>query len=69
MEEIVLKINGMHCTGCSQRLEKALKNTEGIEDATVDLESREANVSYNAENISLHDICDVVADVGFEVEE
>ena len=69
MEEITLKINGMHCTGCSQRLEKALKNTDGIEDAKVDLETREAKVSYDTEKISLDSICEVVVDIGFEVEE
>ena len=68
MEEIVLKINGMKCTGCSQRLENALKNTDGIESAFVDLETREAKVKYNKEEISFENICEAVADIGFEVE-
>ena len=68
MEEIVLKINGMKCSGCSQRLENALKNTDGIESASVDLETREAKVEYNKKEISFENICEVVADIGFEVE-
>ena len=68
MEDIVLKINGMHCTGCSQRLENALKNTDGIEHAEVYLETREAKIRYNANEISLNEICETVSDVGFEVE-
>ena len=47
MENIILKINGMKCTGCSQRVERALKNTDGIEYASVNLETREANITYN----------------------
>ena len=43
MENIILKINGMKCTGCSQRVEKALKNTDGVEEASVNLETREVN--------------------------
>ncbi len=68
MENIILKINGMKCTGCSQRVERALKNTEGIESASVNLETREANISYNKDEISYEDICNTIVDVGFEVE-
>lgn len=69
MKEINLKINGMKCTGCSQRLENALKNADGIEDASVDLDTREAKIKYNPDEISENDICEVVSDVGFEVED
>ena len=68
MENIILKINGMKCTGCSQRVEKALKNTDGITDASVNLETRKANISYNKNKISIDEICDTITDVGFEVE-
>lgn len=68
MENIVLKINGMKCTGCSQRVERALKNTDGIANASVNLETREANISYNKDQISYEDICNTIVDVGFEVE-
>ncbi len=69
MENIILKINGMKCTGCSQRVERALKNTDGIKDASVDLESKKANISYNEDEISVKQIREIITDVGFEVEE
>lgn len=69
MEKIVLKINGMKCTGCSQRVERALKNTDGIEDANVNLETREAKITYNKDEISYNQICETIVDTGFEVEE
>ena len=69
MEKIVLKINGMKCTGCSQRVERALKNTVGIEDANVNLETREAKITYNKDEISYNQICETIVDTGFEVEE
>ena len=68
MENIILKINGMKCTGCSQRVERALKNTDGIKDASVDLESKKANISYNEDEISVKQIREIITDVGFEVE-
>ena len=45
MKEIKLKIEGMHCTGCSSRLEKVLNNTDGVESATVSFEKKQAIVS------------------------
>ena len=69
MEKIVLKINGMKCTGCSQRVERALKNTDGIEDANVNLETREAKITYNKDKITYNQICETIVDTGFEVEE
>ena len=68
MENIILKIKGMKCTGSSQRVEKALKNTDGIENAKVDLDSREANIDFNKEMITVEEICETIEDVGFEVE-
>ena len=69
MENIKLKINGMKCTGCSQRVERALKNTDGIKDASVNLETREAKITYNKDEITYNQICETITDTGFEVEE
>ncbi len=41
MREIKLKIEGMHCAGCSNRLEKKiLNNVDGVESAKVSLEEK-----------------------------
>ena len=69
MENIILKINGMKCTGCSQRVERSLKNTDGIKDARVNLETREANITYNKDEITYEQICETIVDTGFKVEE
>ena len=68
MDCIILRINGMKCTGCSQRVEKALKNMDGIEDASVSLESRTAKITYNKDEISNQEIRKTILDLGFEVE-
>jgi len=68
MENIILKINGMKCTGCSQRVERALKNTDGIGSVSVNLETREANISYNKDLVTYDKICETIVDLGFEVE-
>ena len=47
MKEVKLNIEGMHCTGCSTRLEKVLNNVDGVEDAKVSLEEKKADIKYD----------------------
>ena len=44
MREIKLKIEGMHCAGCSNRLERILNNVDGVESAKVSLEEKAADI-------------------------
>ena len=56
MKEIKLKIEGMHCAGCSNRLEKILNNVDGVESAKVSLEEKSADIKYNEEEVELNTI-------------
>ena len=66
MKEIKLKIEGMHCAGCSNRLEKILNNVDGIESAKVSLEEKSADIKYNEEEVELNTIIEAVEDAGFK---
>jgi len=68
MKEIKLKIEGMHCAGCSNRLEKILNNVDGIESAKVSLEEKSADIKYNEEEVELNTILQEIEDVGFKGE-
>lgn len=68
MKEIKLKIEGMHCTGCSNRLEKVLNNTDGVEKATVSLEEKQAIITYNESQIDIEKIKQAIQDAGFRGE-
>ena len=68
MKEINLKIEGMHCTGCSTRLEKILNNLEGVETAKVSLEEKKATIKYDETKISLESIKEAIEDAGFKGE-
>lgn len=43
-EPIVIGVEGMTCGGCSSRLEKVLRNADGVESASVSLEGKRAEV-------------------------
>lgn len=68
MKEISLKIKGMHCTGCSTRLEKVLNNQEGVEKAEVSFEEGKAEIKYDENQIKLEEIKETIEDAGFEAE-
>lgn len=68
MREIKLKIEGMHCAGCSNRLEKILNNVDGVESAKVSLEEKSANIKYNEEEVELNTILQEIEDAGFKGE-
>lgn len=68
MENIELKIEGMHCTGCSARLQKVLFNLDGVSNAEVSFEKGMANIEFNKEIITLDEIKNAIVDSGFEVE-
>lgn len=68
MKEIKLKIEGMHCTGCSNRLEKVLNNTDGVEKAIVSFEEKQAIITYNESRIDLTQIKEAIEGAGFKGE-
>lgn len=68
MENIELRIDGMHCTGCSARLQKLLSNLDGVSNAEVSFEKGMANIEFNKEIITLDEIKNAIVDSGFEVE-
>src|SRR6266496_885423 len=45
-DQIELPITGMTCASCVNRVEKALKKTDGVLDASVNLASEQASVTY-----------------------
>lgn len=69
MKEIKLKITGMHCEGCSTRLQKVLNNQDGVEDAKVSLENAEADIKFDESQININELKEAVEDAGFKAEE
>lgn len=68
MKDIKLKIEGMHCTGCSLRLERVLNNLEGVKSATVNFEEKQATIIFDINTINEKKIKKAIEDVGFQGE-
>ncbi len=65
--EITLTLEGMTCASCVARVEKALSGVPGVEQALVNLATRQARVSYDAGRASVGDLQTAVQEAGYAV--
>jgi len=66
-QRIILRIGGMTCASCAQTIEKALKKTEGVKEASVNLATEKAMVVYNSDQIGYEEIKKAVEDTGYQI--
>lgn len=68
-EELSLKITGMTCAACVNRVEKAIKALPGVTGAVVNLATESAKVEYYSGAVDKADIKKAVEDIGYQVVE
>ncbi|KAB3535778.1 copper-translocating P-type ATPase [Alkaliphilus pronyensis] len=66
-EKATLKINGMTCTACSSRVEKALNKMDGIIKAGVSFANEKATIEYDPQLIRLSQIKSKISSLGYEL--
>ena len=66
MKEISLKVKGMVCNGCENRVKNALKNIEGVEEVIASHETGIVTITLN-EEIKTHLLEEKIENLGFEV--
>ncbi len=67
IKESVLKIGGMSCVSCENRIERTLNQTTGIEKAMVSYSNGTAQISYDSNIITIDDIVRVIEDLDYEI--
>ena len=65
--KMTLRIGGMHCAACSRAVERALKKTEGIEEANVNIATEKAVLNFDDKKLKYNDIVNVVVNAGYQV--
>ena len=66
MKKVSLKIEGMHCEGCSNRLTRVLENLDGVISANVSLENKKADIEYSEDTLNIEEMKEAISDAGFE---
>jgi copper chaperone CopZ len=66
---VTIKVDGMKCAKCSASVAKALKATEGVEDAQVSSEKGEAVIKYDDQKLTETKLREVINSTGFKAVE
>lgn len=66
MREFVIKVKGMVCNGCENRVKNALNNIDGVENVIADHTTGTVTVSANSEVLESV-LKEKIEDIGFEV--
>ncbi len=65
MKKVILKIDGMGCNACQNRLENYLNKQDGVK-ATVNLVMAQALIEYNEKKVSLDDLDRFISEAGYK---
>lgn len=66
---VTIKVEGMKCSKCSASVSKALKATEGVEEAQVNSEKGEAVIKYDDQKLTETKLREVINSTGFKAVE
>lgn len=66
METLKIKVKGMVCNGCENRIQNVLKQVDGIEDVLADYKQELVTIKMNLE-LDKKVIYEKIEDLGFEV--
>ncbi len=67
IKKTILTIDGMTCINCQNRIEKALKNTDGVIEVHVSYQDGQAEITYDSEQLKLERMISVIQDLDYQV--
>ena len=63
-----MRIGGMTCLSCQNKIERKLCSTAGVKHAKVNYSERTADITFDAEMISLKDIYGIIEELDYSIE-
>ena len=67
MEQLALRVNGMTCTGCEQRIERLLAQVEGVVRSAADHRAARVTVVFDPARTSAQAVRARLTQAGYEV--
>lgn len=67
-QQITIPVGGMTCAACQAHVQRALRKTPGVREATVNLMTREASVAYDPAAVDAEQLVSAIRDSGYEAE-
>ena len=68
MKEITLKVEGMTCEGCERRIQNALMDIDGVENAKASHVDKNVKITLN-KDVDINTIKEAIEDLDFKVVE
>jgi Cu+-exporting ATPase len=68
LQKKTVAVKGMTCASCAARIERVLSGQEGIKTAAINLAAETMEFEWDETKLSVTDIADRVAELGFELE-
>ncbi|MBO5179823.1 MAG: heavy-metal-associated domain-containing protein [Clostridia bacterium] len=68
MKEMIIKVTGMMCAGCENRVQNAVKLLAGVEEVTANHENGTVKVVAD-ETVTLESVKEAIEDLGFDIVE
>ena len=66
MDEVILKIEGMHCASCAFNIDGELEDAEGVREASTNYAKSETKVFFEKNKISETVIIEIIEKVGYK---
>ena len=67
MEEIGLRLGGLACPDCAQKLGQILERQKGVKKATVFFTTGKVKITYDPALVSREDLEQIIAKTGYQV--
>ncbi|HEU4699317.1 MAG TPA: heavy metal translocating P-type ATPase [Gemmatimonadales bacterium] len=65
---VTIPVSGMTCAACSARIQRTLQKTPGVQDASVNLMTKNAVVDYDAAAIAPERLVEIIRETGYGAE-
>ncbi|HKJ47386.1 MAG TPA: heavy-metal-associated domain-containing protein [Balneolales bacterium] len=69
MADVKLKVTGMHCEGCENKIRKMLPRIDSVDNVKADRNAELVEFTFNGNEDTLIAVKDKIADLGYEVVE
>ena len=63
---VIVRIEGMHCHRCQEKIKRALQTIPGVHECEVDFPSAQASVIFDSALAWTRDIVDAITDLGYK---
>lgn len=67
MKSVTLKVEGLHCNGCAEKVRSRIAAEPGVKSAEVSFDQAQARVLYDPQATDEGQLVDVIQELGYRV--